>query len=189
MSNQDAIDVFDQASQKTNVDLSELIEKVNEAANVERGIKELEEMIKQQKSHLHKLRSVELPDAFAEVGMSEFVSEDGTKVKIDDFVSGSLPKDPLKREQAITHLEDIGGEGLIKDTMTVLFEKSQHNSALSVVSDLKEKGFNVDFSSGVHAQSLMAFAREKLKEGTHIETETLGLFTGRIAKIKLPKEN
>jgi hypothetical protein len=42
----------------------------------------------------------------------------------------------------------------------------------------------VEESEGIHAQTLLAFVREKLRNGEEVPIDTLGLYAGRVAKVK-----
>lgn len=176
------------SKKKPVVDLSEVKRIAQKAIDLQKGIDEVEEILAAQKSELDQIKKNLIPEALVAAGISSLDLEDGSSVKLHDFVSGNLPKGGEERENAIKHLEEIGGDGMIKDTMTVLFEKSQHNQAGEICESLREKGFNVDFQSGVHTGSLHAFAKKKMKDGTNISMEKLGLFSGRTVKIKLPKK-
>jgi hypothetical protein len=69
----------------------------------------------------------------------------------------------------------------------MVFEKSQHNEALSVKADLENKGYAVAAKMGVHPQTLIAHVKERLRNGDEIPLDVLGLYAGRVAKIKAPK--
>jgi uncharacterized coiled-coil DUF342 family protein len=182
------LSAFDEGPTASKEVLARIADRAKYAADVERQISEIEEALKSLKSELHTIRTKELPDILSEAGFSEFKLEDGTKISIDDFVSGSLPKDEARRAVAIQALEDIGGGDLMRDDLSVTFEKSQHNEALDLKASLEGKGYDVKFGSNVHASTLQAFIREKLRNGEEVDYEKIGIYVGRIAKIKLPKK-
>ena len=169
-------------------DLSKIINLADQVVGIEETISGLEEALKAHKSELHILRTKTLPDALSEVGMSDFTTEAGVKIKIDDFVSGGLPREGEKRDIAIRELEKIGGADLMRDDLSVTFDKSQHNEALSLRASLEEQGLAVKFGSNIHASTLHAFIREKLRAGEAVDYEKIGLYVGRIAKITIPKK-
>jgi hypothetical protein len=155
--------------------------KVEEAYQLEQAVEQLEGDLKATKAAAHNLKTKVIPDMMAEIGITELAGE-GWRIKLGDVVSGSLPSDPERREKAINWLEDHGGGDLIKTGVSLTFSKSQHNEALSVAEELREKGLEPKVDSTVHPQSLAAFARERMKNGEEIDTETLGLYTARVAK-------
>jgi hypothetical protein len=173
--------------------LGKIVKIATETATLERDIAAQTELLSLQTARHTELRTRELPDAMAEAAMSEFKLDDGTSIKVEDFVSGSLPKEeegkPESKEAraaAIKFLEDNGAGALIKNVLSIEFEKSQHNEALSLAQDLRDKGFIVNVKSDVHPQTYMAWARDALKQGLNLDAEALNLFIGRVAKLDIP---
>lgn len=163
--------------------LDRLNTKLAEAIELKEMIDQMEDDLSAAKKHLNSLNTTTIPDMMAEMGMDE-VTQRGWNVKIGEFVSGSLPKDPLKREDAIHWLEAHEGADLIKTNLSVTFTRSQHNEALNLAGYLEEDGYAPSIESTVHPQTLAAYARERLKSGEPVDTEVLGLYTGRVAKFK-----
>ena len=161
-----------------------------QAVLLQTAVGHLEETLKEAKSRLHTMRTKTLPDLLAEVQMTSFELEDGTSFEKDDFVSGSLPKkDPLKRQAALDELIKEGGEDLIKNIISVDFNKSEHNIALSTLAELQEKGFSATIAESVHPQTLMSFVREKLKKGEQCDFEKLGCYVGQVVKITMGEKS
>lgn len=163
--------------------LARLNEKLAEAIDLKLATDQLEEDLAAAKKQLNNLNTTVIPDMMAELGMEE-CTQRGWKVKVGEFVSGSLPKDEARLNQAIRWLEEHDAGELIKTSLSVIFTKSQHNEALSLAGQIEQQGFAPNVSSTVHPQTLMAFARERLKNGEDLDTEVLGLYTGRVAKFK-----
>jgi hypothetical protein len=180
-------DIGGGAEQSAPSSLETLNRSLEEAIALEEMVEQLEADLKAAKTTLNALKTNRIPDMMAEMMMDE-VSWNGWKVKISDFVSGSLPSDPEKRAKAIQWLEDNEAAALIKTEVKVEFGKSQHNEALSVAADLQRIGFAPKVDSGVHASTLQAFARERIRNGEAIDTEMLGLYTGKIAKFGRSKK-
>ena|SRR5687768_3530106 len=178
-------DAFDEPT--STGDLGSLLVMAKGLVAVEREVKELEALLKQRNGRATELKTQIIPDKMAEVGLSEFKTPEGDRLKVEDFVAGSLPKDPGKRAKAIETLEAMGGAGLIRNELMLTFEKSQHNEALALASELREKGFDVEVSSGVHHGVYCAFVREKLRNGEEVNAEALGIFVGRKTKVELGK--
>lgn len=156
---------------------------LEEAIQLEETVEQMEEDLKAAKKALHTLRSGRIPDMMDELAM-DAVTFRGWKVTINDFVSGSLPKDPEANQRAIRWLEDEGAGGLIKADLVVSFGKSQHNEALDLAGRLESEGLAPKVNSGVHAQTLHAFARERIRNGEPLDLDLLGLYVGKVAKLK-----
>lgn len=185
----DAVNMFQQAGAAIAASApatgrDRIISLADEYEALDVSVKGLEEALKAAKARQQEIKTKDMPDAMAQIGSGEWTSEDKrVKVKMDDFVSGSLPKDDEKRKAAIEWLEANGGGSLLKTEVQLQFGKSEHNMALDLVARLKEEGHEPIVESGVHPQTLASFARERLRKGETIDTEVLGLFTGRVAKI------
>jgi hypothetical protein len=123
----------------------------------------------------------------AEAGLSELSLNNGFKITIDDFVSGTLPKDDERRKAAISWLESNGADSLIKTDVNIQFDKSEHNEALNLIGMLNEQSIEFTAKSGVHPQTLLAHVKERLRRGDEVPLELLGLYAGRVAKIKAQK--
>lgn len=160
---------------------------LEEAFALEGALAQMEDDLKAARSALHSLRTGRIPDMMAELQMDEATFK-GWSVKVDDFVSGSLPKDPKKRAKAIDWLEANDGAGLIKTDVSVSFGRSEHEQATSLWQSLEGDGLPASLSSTVHAQTLQAFARQRIRDGDPIDPEALGLYVGKVAKMKR-KEN
>jgi hypothetical protein len=167
--------------------LIRLNEKLAEAVQLQEMYDQMEEDLAALKKQLNHLKTSVIPDMMAEIGMDS-CTQNGWDVKLHQFVNGSLPKEPDRREKAIRYLESNGGADIIKTTLTVAFNKSQHNMALDLAAKIEDAGFAPTVVSDVHAQTLAAFAREKLGNGDEVDTEVLGLASGTVAKFSLVKE-
>ena len=171
------------------------LEYVEATAEVDR----LDEQLKLAKSRLNTLKTKTVPECMTAILQKSLTMEDGTKIEIKDFVSGSLPKDDgtkegkAKRAAGIKYLEKNEGTGLIKSSLQIDFEKSEHNMALSLIGTIekamKEMGLErepLELETTVNAQSLGAYARERLANGEKLDLEVLGLYSGKFAVVVPP---
>ena len=180
---EDNTSVFDEGAPVDAGVLRPIIARLDDALALQDEIEALEELLKTRKKDLHILRTKALPDAMASAGVSSFESDKGVKVNVEQFVSGSLPKDPEERTKAFDELIKAGGKDLIVNNIDIVFTKSQHNEAISVFEGLKEQGYAPSLTEKVHPQTLYAFVREKLRNGDPLNYKVLGVFVGQVAKI------
>lgn len=188
MDDWEAITEENEASQPSDK-LDELRVMAEKAVALEVNIAEIEALLKDQKTQLHQMKTKTIPEKMDEIGMPSFALNDGTELKVEDFVSGSMPKEdkaPEKFRAAMRELKARDGEDLVKNQMTLVFDKKQHNQALALADELRSQGYDVDLKSSVHPQTLCKFVREKIAAGDPIDYEALGCFVGRVTKIKLP---
>lgn len=167
--------------------IARLQESMGLASKTELEIEDLENELKVKKAILHELRTKTMPDLMAELQTTRFVYGNN-EFELADFVSGSLPKDPNKREVALDKLREYGAEGLITSDLELHFPKSQEEQAQNLYYELSNRGLTVKLDSGVHTQTYQAWARQRLKDGDPIDAEALGLFIGKVVKIKPVKE-
>ena len=166
--------------------LSRLRQSLAELLDMEKLVEQMEDDLKAAKQSLQLLRTGRIPDLMSEVGVSSMTIDDKT-IDLGDFVSGSLPKDPEKRRRAIAWLESEGADGLIKTEVAVEFGRNQHDDALSLSNVLRNDGYAPLVTSSIAPQTLLKFARDRLAAGEPIDFEVLGLYTGKIAKVKEAK--
>lgn len=168
--------------------MDRLMEKIREAGDLQNLVEQLEADLSAARSSLHKIRTGSLPEIMAEARSTDLTTGDWN-VKVSDFVSGSLPKaqknDGEDRAKALEYLErQQGGSPLIKTKFTVSFGKSEREIAKHLQEYLESQGYEFTAEVGVNAASLQKFVREGLENGQPIDPDKLGLFTGKIAKLK-----
>jgi len=146
-----------------------------------------EAALKAAKAELMELTHNALPDAMSAAGTSSFVTDKGVKVTVKDIVTGTLPKDEQKRQEALDWIESHDGKSIIKGTITAEFERGVGNAEKRNQTAEALSNLNVPFVEGetVHPMTLASFAREKIKNGEEVPLELLGLWAGRRAKVEL----
>jgi hypothetical protein len=170
--------------------LDEIKALVEEGAALEETIESLNEALKENNGRYNRIKQYLLPEKMKLAGLANFQTMDKTvKIKLDDYVSGSLPKDEHDREAAIDYLIARGGQELIKSDITVTAGKSEHNMAMLllgvIVEKCKELGLEEpQMKEGVHAASLQSFVRGCVKKGEDIDYEKLGCYVGQICKFE-----
>ncbi len=167
----------------TTEEMTNLYRQLGEVTSLIATVDQLEADLKAAKAELHRLRADVIPDYMAQIAISE-LTWNGFNVTVDDFVSGSLPKGGKERAEAIKWLEDHDAGGLITTDVSVKFPRSQHLEAVKIANRLKKDGFAPSLQSTVHAQTLQAYARERMRNGESVPQLTLGLYIGKVAKIK-----
>lgn len=169
--------------------LDQLQKLMDEIEELEVTITNLEEMAKSATTRYNYIRTTMIPKLLSALQTDEWTNENGTKIKAHTFVSGSLPKEPDARKEAIEYLGTLkNGSDMIKTIITAEFSKGGHNQALAIADDLRQQGIMVEVESGVAAQTLQANVRERRAMGEDVDLKKLGLYAGRIAKITHKKK-
>lgn len=181
-------DFTDEASAPSPMSIEKLREKADELVTAQSIVDDLEEQLDAAKSALNNLKINIIPAAFAEAGVAEIKMENGAIVEVKDFVAGGLPKDETDRIAAIEYLDSIDGSGLIKTELSVFFPKDDRQKAIDLQTELKKMGFSPEVATSVHALSLQAFVREKLRKGDEINPAKLHMFVGKTTTVKFKKD-
>jgi len=166
----------------TVTEMAQLYAQLGEATKLKEQVAQMEADLAAAKSAYHELRTTTIPRTMLDLEMPNLTWRDYA-ISIEDFVNGSLPKDPKMREKAIAWLDSVGGGELITTDVGVKFPRTQRKEALKVAKRLEKLGWTPNVSSGVHAQTYQAFARERLREGKDVPAD-IGLFVGKVAKIE-----
>jgi hypothetical protein len=185
------IDSLLQVEAETKVDgaaLAKSLEaEVEKVAKLDERLFKGEELLKQLKKDRHYLISKVIPQLLQSYGGKSFTTNSGIVCKLATNVAGSLPKEPERRKDALTYLETIDGAEIIKNEVSVLFSKGDDVQANSLFEELSRDYNGVTQEKSVHAQTLCAFVREKLKLGEAVDTAKLGVFVETVAKIGAEK--
>ena len=185
--NEDIGDLFDMGEPQAPPASLEMLQKeLAHATELEAQVEQMEDDLKSAKKALNHSKTNRIPDMMNELAIPA-ITFGGFKCSIHDFVSGSLPKDGPEHERAINWIVEHDGSSLIKTEVKAEFGRSGHNEAVALKANLEEQGFDVSLKTGVHPMTLAAWARERLKSGEEIDTDILGLYTGKVAKFEKVK--
>jgi len=168
-------------------ELSEIIAAVDRVRQAARRVDILEEQLKAAKSQLRGLTHFTLPEMFfaatSDDGtpLNRLSLADGTEIKLARAVTGTLPKEPIPRAAALAHLRELNAGHLIKHTFTL--EARNDDAAADVRGRLLSVSLEPREEYGVHPQTLAAFGREAIDNGTPVELSVIGLTSITYAKI------
>lgn len=178
-------DNYTAISSKSMNELNGLLE---QAISLEQAVKQMEDDLGAAKAALTRLRNLSIPELMMEMGISE-VSFHGWKVALVDYVSGSIPKEADKKELAMNWLTMNGADGIIKTKVNCDFTRNEHNEALALADSIRRLGYEPSVDTSVHAQTLYAFIRERLRKGEDVDLDILGCSVGTTTKLKQEKSN
>src|SRR4249920_276063 len=72
-----------------------------EAMTLEHRIERLEDQSAFLQQRYNHIKSHDIPEALRKAGINQFTALDGRSVSVEDFISGSLPKEEPARSKAI----------------------------------------------------------------------------------------
>jgi hypothetical protein len=157
----------------------------NIQVQIEKEIVKLNEDLKIKMEELKVVQEITLPNAMAEVGMSEFKLSDGTKISIKNDVFASIPKDDGGRAFNWLRGHDFGG--LIKNVVSCEFGKGEDAKAIEAAQLLAQSGYHPTQKESVHPSTLKAFVKEMMGNGQDVPADVFGVFTTTKSKVELPK--
>lgn len=135
------------------------------------------------KEHLRLIREETIPFAMQELGLTEMKLTDGRKLSVKQDVYASIPVS--SKSEAYMWLDTNGFGGLIKVDVKIAYGKGGIGEAKELFSELAERGLGVELSENIHAQTLKAFIREQLANGSDIPLDIFGarpIWTAKITK-------
>lgn len=145
-------------------------------------LEQLEQQQKEVEATLRRITDESLPEAMAELGLTELRLEDGSSIKVDELVSAGIPKP--REQEAFTYLREHELGDVIKNEVTASFGRGQDAAASSLVSNLAKLGYQFKQKESVHPGTLKALAREKLAAGDPLPADLFGVFVVNRAVIK-----
>jgi len=130
-----------------------------------------------------------IPEALKQAGISQFTGLDGRSVEVEDFVSGTLPKEEPARSKAIALLEDYGLGNIIRTLIVIDFAKEDRDDAVKLYNQLRRNNsLNISMEENVHHSSYISNLKSRLEDGKPLDAKTLNIFVGNTTKFKAPKK-
>jgi hypothetical protein len=148
-----------------------------EQAAAEAEVERIETELTRAKAALRDVQEHRLPEAMEEVGLTEFKTEGGLKIKVTKKVRTSINE--RNRAAAMAWLREHGHSTLIKRSLTVLAaDDAQGDELVKMLDD-----YDVSDKATVPWQTLDRFVREMLEDGEDIPQETFGVYHQQKAKV------
>jgi hypothetical protein len=145
-------------------------------------VKTLEEDLKKAKAKLLKLTDEELPSAMQELNISEFKLGDGSQVTLKATYGARISEE--NRDAAFEWLRQRNEADIIKNTVTVRFNREQDNEAKALVDDLILRQMTPEQKSEVHPGTLRSWAKQRIEDGKELDMNLFGVWVGQRAEIK-----
>lgn len=140
------------------------------------------------RSRLNHLKTIAIPEALREAGISSFTHGDQI-VAMEDYVSGTLPKEEKPRKIALDLMDKYGFGSSIRTVITIDYAKEDHEEAVKMYNTLRKKNdLNIEMKEDIHNQTYLSNIRQRLEEGLKIDTDKLNVYVGHTTKFKKAKE-
>jgi len=181
-------DIFeDKAQMPKGAQLQELDELVARSLSLDEEIAGIESVLSEAKVKQRKILEEQIPAILKNAHLKNFTTDGDYKIEIKEKWSGTIAlNDPRRREQQLNYLRKQGAASLISNQIIVDLDAGS-NDAGWIKENLDEADIDYEEKEAVNAQSLWAWARERLKNGLELDMKTMGLFVMDKAKITPPK--
>jgi hypothetical protein len=151
--------------------------------DLDQSILQAEVNISDLKSRRKQVAEELLPDLMANSGLKLMQLDNGTKIRIDEFVDAKI-KDAVT---AFDWLRQTNNESIIKNQITVKLDRGDDDKARQVLQNLKENhDIDAELKISIHNQTLKSFCRDALDNPELAESlprEAFGIYQGKRAKI------
>ena len=166
-------------------------------------IAELEDLLKEKKSKLLRLQTIDLPDLMQETNLKDFTLNNGERVVIREYVKASIPsnsaidkqRDPevkadmeVRQQQCFEWLRDNKAGHMIKNKVEVNFDKKEDAKCQEFTTELRDKGVQYNQSVGVPHGTLDAHFASLLSEGKDVPMDIFKIYVGRKATFSKGKK-
>jgi len=162
-------------------EVTDIASKCNELLKLQKQVATAEEALKKLKEQERKISEEEIPNLMQNAGVSHLGLDDGTKVEVKPFYSARIPTS--RTDEAFDWLRQNNFADLIKNNVSLSFNRGDDNMAKSLVAELREKGHNVKQAEKVEPMTLKAFVREQIEKGRDIPQDIFGVYVGNKTKL------
>lgn len=152
---------------------------------LEQKVAQAEEALVLAQKNLQTVAGQEIPDLMDELGVSDFTTHSGIRVRIVEAIRASIPKE--RTEEAVAWLDDHNFHDLVKRKFTVQFGADEEAWANKFAADLarRKRQLAVAQDKTVHTSTLSAWVRSQLENGEDVPLDLFGVHRQRKARVDL----
>ena len=165
--------------------LSRLAVLAQEQVRLEGKVDDAEAALARAKRELADVAERQIPQLMRELGIKEYQTLSGARVSVTKDIWASISDE--NRPAALAWLRENGFDGLVKNMVSLFFDRAQDGKARKAVTDIKALGLEPEVRESVHPQTLSAFVRRRLAEGEPIPMDLFGVRDREVASVSLPK--
>ena len=174
-------------------DLKSLTEMIDNMLKNEKAIEDTKSALKVLEQAQRQLSEVDIPTKMKEIGMKEFVTNKGDKIKIKSFYTGYIPTIKAcsksqelaeRRQKCIDYLSKDENSSLVKNELSISFSKTQDNEAKDLKAELEKKGYAPTLNESVNANSLKSHINVVKEKGLEFDDELFKVFLKTETKIE-----
>lgn len=167
----------------TPIFVQHITEVVQRLTRAQEQVSKLEEAYKLAKAVLDQIQCIELPDLLQEMGLEEFTTSSGLKVRLKSDVKVNITKENLPA--AVRWMDEHGFGDLVKRAFHIQFGRDEAELAKKFASQLAEQaGLDVEEGLKIEPSTLKKFVRGQIADGGDLPTDLINVFEFRLAEVK-----
>lgn len=155
---------------------------VNKSRELQQLIASKEQELADAKEKLRVLLQVEIPESMDDMGVAHIKTTTGLTVTIKSDLKANISKE--NQSAAFAWLEKNGFADIIKGEVVVPFDRGQIKEKRALCEKLRKQGLQPVDRENIHWQTLRAFVKEQIEQGTNVPMDVFGVYQFREAVIK-----
>jgi len=141
-----------------------------------------EDELKGIKDKIKKLSEEIIPEAMLGLNLEQLKLDNGVKISVVDNIYAHISE--AKKPEAYNWLRDNGLGSIIKNQISVQFDKTQDADAIALKSRLSNEGLPVTHQESIHPSTLKSTVKELVKKGISVPDDTFNIYIGKKTKVQ-----
>lgn len=146
----------------------------------EKEVERIEEELKAAKKVLADVAEKELPELMEKLRLTEFKTDTGLPIKIEDHLRVGIKAD--KAPLVFAWVRKLGSGKMIKRTISVPFGMGEEEKAEQFATTCDDRELEYNDKTDIHNGTLKAFIKRRLEAGEEVH-EGISVFTQKKAKV------
>lgn len=163
-----------------NEQIEQISKLVVQYVSLSKIVDDAEEKLKEHKKQLRKCVESDLPQAMG--NMESFTLKTGESVSIKETLYASIPKKNKDKAARWLEANDLGS--LVKEDVTVGFQKGEQDLVTDLVIMLKDEGYDYSVDESINTASVKSAIKELLADGKEVPMDLFGAYFRTVAVIK-----
>jgi hypothetical protein len=169
----------------TDAQLKTIANLAQRQVTLEARIEDLSNQLKELNKEHRQVSEIDLPEAMTETGMEKFTLSNGTSIEVSETLYASFPKKADKRSEAIRWLMDNDLEAIIKEDVSIPFDKGDHAKVQNLINVLEANGISTyQVNETVNTGTVKSTIKELLEKGVDVPLKLLGGYFVKKAEVK-----
>lgn len=176
------LDELAEAGQKPSTDLSDIRALALKQLELEADLAKAEQVVKDAKADLRKIKEGDLPAALKAAGIPSFTLENGMEVSYKEDLKISVP---VSRKAAIiAKMKEWGFGENVSNKIVIDLGRGNDNAVKALTATAEEMGVDMTVTEDIPTGTVKKALRERIKEGKNDDLAFFGAFDFTQATVK-----